>query len=144
MIKAASKDLLPGTRMKHRDGAIATLTRRKSPEERDFKPGWWCEEGGGLADTVIDADDGMWEVLEIPKRDGRYHVPAVNWSTHPTWVRELDQVPELVEAFESAMARAGLPKNQGRTAAIICAAIFVPAKEGYLLRPFGAWPPITP
>jgi len=61
-VRIKSKDLKPGTVMVREDGAQVTLLRRKRPEVRSgmYHPGWWCVEGGGLADFVIDAEDSPW------------------------------------------------------------------------------------
>lgn len=68
-----SADLAPGTRLRwtgpHSDNRpdIAVLERRKKPGDDHhnlpFRPGWWVEGGGGLADYVIDAADSKWEVI---------------------------------------------------------------------------------
>ena len=63
----ASNELRPGTQLRHRDGAMVTLDRRKTAGDNHhglpFIPGWWVRESGGLADVVIDAEDGQWTVV---------------------------------------------------------------------------------
>ena len=65
-----SDELTPGTRLRHRpSGKVVTLDRRKREGEESanlpFHPGWWLPgDNGGLADFVIDAEDGDWEVVE--------------------------------------------------------------------------------
>lgn len=46
----------PGIVVMHRSGDIAIIDRRKEDDS-----GWWCKNGGGLADRVI--ADGDWLVL---------------------------------------------------------------------------------
>lgn len=66
-----SKDLTPGTKLRYLpDGSVVVLDRRKSAGDRDygydlpFWPGWWLRgDRGGLADMVIDKEDGAWEVI---------------------------------------------------------------------------------
>lgn len=81
-----------------------------------------------------------------PVEDDRYFLPADPWSRHPTWVAKLDEVAEVVDWFETAMARRGLNRHECRRAAIICAAVLVPTDDGsYRLREFPVdWPPIAP
>lgn len=58
-------DLEPGTTIRHRtSGTERTLARRKTEAELDEAgpprwPGWWLEEGGGIADRVFVEE---WEV----------------------------------------------------------------------------------
>lgn len=70
MSGSLSATLAPGTRLRHKDGTVVVLERRKQPGEGSprlpFFPGWWVRDGGGLADRVIDADDGCWTVLDAP------------------------------------------------------------------------------
>lgn len=61
MTRPASKELQPGQRLRYLDGSVVTLDRRKTPGE-DSLPGWWCREGGGLADVVIDGGED-WTLL---------------------------------------------------------------------------------
>lgn len=62
-----SKDLAVGTIMEHRNGHRVTLDHRKSRTFQQpgevFHPGWWCTDGSGLADFVIDAEDSDWRVI---------------------------------------------------------------------------------
>lgn len=69
-----SEDLQPGTRLRHRDGKIVTLGRRKTPPDDQhglpYWPGWWLrDESGGLADFVIDHEDSDWTVLGTPNNE---------------------------------------------------------------------------
>lgn len=64
----SSADLRPGTKLRHKNGHVVTLDRRKRPgEERHglpYHPGWWLrDDAGGLADFVIDADESDWTIL---------------------------------------------------------------------------------
>lgn len=64
-----SKDLKPGMRLRWRGSSIVTLARRKDPDEPGrsipFHSGWWLADSrGGLADFVIDAENGEWEILD--------------------------------------------------------------------------------
>lgn len=59
-----SRDLRPGDRLQSKDGTVVTLARRKHPDEDHhglpFHPGWWIEEGGGLADFAIEHPENGW------------------------------------------------------------------------------------
>jgi hypothetical protein len=52
-----SKNLMPGMVVMHRSGSRATLLRRKDDDR-----GWWCVEGGGIADWVLDG--GEWTLKQ--------------------------------------------------------------------------------
>jgi len=64
-----SASLTPGTRLRHKNGHVVTLGRRKVEGEARglsaiFFPGWWLRgTDGGLADFVIDAENSDWTVL---------------------------------------------------------------------------------
>ena len=62
-----SADLQPGQRLQHRGGVVVTLARRKNSGDAKpgfkYLPGWWVEEGGGLADLVIDDPKSDWTLL---------------------------------------------------------------------------------
>lgn len=61
MAETDPSTLRPGTKVRYvPSGEIRTLARRKDPKEGPL-PGWWLEEGGGLADAVFDAEE--WEVV---------------------------------------------------------------------------------
>lgn len=63
--RGKSKNLLPGTDVRHVGGGrTVTLDRRKGPGESWYLPGWWVEGGGGIADLVLDAPNSVWEVVQ--------------------------------------------------------------------------------
>lgn len=62
-----SRDLAPGTALRHANGHIVILDRRKSPDDDlhglPFHAGWWLrDDAGGLSDSVIEELD-EWTVL---------------------------------------------------------------------------------
>lgn len=62
-----SEDLAPGRGLRHRDGKVVTIDRRKTLGDGSagspWYPGWWLTDGSGLADFVIDEDDSYWTIL---------------------------------------------------------------------------------
>lgn len=57
--------LLAGTVVTYKTDDTATLACRKSDDS-----GWWCLEGGGLSDTVLEAGD--WLIVSEPKKPVLY------------------------------------------------------------------------
>lgn len=90
--RVRSRDLTPGTRLRWTGATtptrlqIAVLERRKTLAEAaiggyPFRPGWWCEGGGGLADDVIDGPHSPWEV----QPDAGYYVLMMPWHAEVRW-----------------------------------------------------------
>lgn len=66
-----SRDLQPGTRVSDKRGNTVTLDRRKTINDDHqglpFHPGWWCREGGGIADFVLDDPNSGWYIDGPPR-----------------------------------------------------------------------------
>jgi hypothetical protein len=66
-----SADLRPGTRIRWRNNkeTTTTLARRKTPDDKSplsYRPGWWLEDSGGIADDALDNPEEGWTIVDEP------------------------------------------------------------------------------
>ncbi len=73
-MRLKSRDLPSGSRLRHKNGKVVTLERRKTSSDArsnlPYHPGWWLDTGAGLADFIVDDPESEWKLLDMPRVRG--------------------------------------------------------------------------